>query len=250
MCENVPGCSCHQTTAAKENQCAGGTQAPCTKQVAIFQRLSDDELATIANMTTHQVFKKGEILINSGDQTDTLFIIHAGQVKLSKLTLQGREQILRILGTGDFFGELAIFDDHSVSNFTAAAAKETAICMLTRAKMQAIMEKNPGIALKLLSEVTKRLAHTENLVQNLATKDPETRIANLILEFCEDYGIKNGTEVLIQLPLTREEMANYIGVTRETISRKLRVLENEGILTVKGKKITVKDYAELCTHAG
>lgn len=252
MCENVAGCGCQKMPTVELNvtRCASCTQAPCTKQVAIFQRLSDAELTKIADMTTHKTFQKGETLMNEGDQTDTLYIIHGGQVKLSKMTLQGKEQILRILSTGDFFGELAIFDSGSVSNFTAVATAETAICMLTRDKMSAIMAQNPAIAMKLLADVTKRLAHTENLVQNLATKDPETRIANMIVEFCESFGTKKGSEILIQVPLTREEMANYIGVTRETISRKLRVLEEDGVLHVKGKKITVKDYDELLAYAG
>jgi CRP/FNR family transcriptional regulator len=72
----------------------------------------------------------------------------------------------------------------------------------------------------------------------------------MIVEFCESFGTKKGSEILIQVPLTREEMANYIGVTRETISRKLRVLEEDGVLHVKGKKITVKDYDELLAYAG
>lgn len=102
--------------------------------------------------------------------------------------------------------------------------------------MDSIIERNPGIALKLLKTVTKRLAHTENLAHNLATNNPEVRIAYIILEFCEKYGKDTDKGIIINLPLTREEIASYIGVTRETISRKFSKFEDLGFITSIGNK--------------
>lgn len=104
------------------------------------------------------------------------------------------------------------------------------------------MERNPSIALKLLKVVTKRLAKIENLVQNLATNNPEVRIAHILLEFCDKYGKSTEDGILINLPLTREELANYAGVTRETISRKLNKFESLGLMaSVGNKKIIIKN---------
>src|SRR5699024_6522876 len=126
------------------------------------------------------------------------------------------------------------------------AIKNVGVCMLTKSKLDQIMSENPDIAFKILTTVTKRLAHTENLVQNLATKNPEIRIINMILEFCDEYGCDSEEGILIHLPLTREEMASYIGVKRETISRKLNLLEDTGIIATKGnRQLIVRDKEQL-----
>ncbi|WP_219374605.1 Crp/Fnr family transcriptional regulator [Bacillus mycoides] len=214
----------------------------CPRKVLIFKTLSEEEIGNIASMTKHKKFKKGQPLILEGDKSDTLFIINSGQVKLSTLTLQGKEQILHILTSGESFCELNIFNYDEKSNFSAYAIEDTQICMLKKENMDYIMERNPSIALKLLKIVTKRLAKIENLVQHLATNNPEVRIAHILLEFCDKYGKSTEDGILINLPLTREELANYAGVTRETISRKLNKFESLGLMaSVGNKKIIIKN---------
>ena len=148
--------------------------------------------------------------------------------------------------SGDFFGELHLFNDDEVNNFSVYAIEDTEICQLTKADIDLIMLENPEISLKLLKAVTKRLAHTENLAQNLATKDPEVRIASMILEFCQKFGTNINNGILIQLPITREEIASYVGVTRETISRKLSKFEDLGLIALSGnKQMVVKNQLAL-----
>lgn len=209
---------------------------PCPKKVPIFGTLSDDEILKVAKMTHHIQFKKGELLLHEGEKSDRLFIVNKGQVKVSKFTIDGKEQILYILTSGEFFGELHLFNSDEVNNFSVYAIADTEICLLTKADIDRIMEANPEISLKLLEALTKRLAHTENLAQNLATKDPEVRIAHMILEFSQKFGIKKSGGILIELPITREEIASYVGVTRETISRKFSKFENLGLISSSGNK--------------
>ena len=117
--------------------------------------------------------------------------------------------------------------------------------------MDEILLKNPDISLKILKEVTKRLAETETLAQNLATNDADIRIANMILDFGEKYGVNKEEYIEIKLPINREEMANYVGVTRETISRKLSKFEDLEIIKLVGNKVIIikdkdalKEYIE------
>ncbi len=118
--------------------------------------------------------------------------------------------------------------------------------------MNDILLKNPDISLKILKEVTKRLAETETLAQNLATNDADIRIANMILDFGEKYGVNKEEYIEIKLPINREEMANYVGgVTRETISRKLSKFEDLEIIKLVGNKVIIikdkdalKEYIE------
>lgn len=210
---------------------------PCTRKVPIFASLSDPDLSRISSMIKHRKFAKGEPLVMEEQPIDTLYIIQRGHVKLSKMTPEGKEQILHILTSGDFFGELSIFGSDERSNFSAYALKETSICMLTKTDMERIILENPDIAFRLLQIVSKRLAHTENLAQSLATKDPEIRIAYMILELSDKYGKTQDGHIHIDLPLSREELANYVGVTRETISRKFAVFEGLNLIELIGNKV-------------
>ncbi|AKG34223.1 Crp/Fnr family transcriptional regulator [Paenibacillus durus] len=219
---------------------------PCTRKVPIFASLTDEDLSRISAMIKHRKYAKGQPLVLEEEASDTLFIIRRGHVKLSKMTPQGKEQILRILTAGEFFGELSIFGGGELSNFSAYALQDTDICRLTRADMETIITANPDISLRLLKAVTQRLAHTENLAQSLATKDPEIRIAHMILELGVKYGKPREGSLDIQLPLSREEMANYVGVTRETISRKFARFEDLKLIKLIGnKRMVLKDPAGL-----
>ncbi|PRR83795.1 Crp/Fnr family transcriptional regulator [Clostridium vincentii] len=223
----------------KECNCESCSNRLCAKKVPIFSFLSDDELIKIINMTGHKVYKKGDRLCSQGEKSDTLFIINEGQVKISKLTRSGKEQIVHIFTNGDFFGELSLFNSDETYNFDAYAVSDIKICTLDKQAMNKIIMNNPEISLKLLQVITKRLSQTEDLAQNLATNDAEIRIAFMILEFGEKYGVATGQGLQIKLPINREEMANYVGVTRETISRKLSIFEDLGIISLKGNKIII-----------
>ncbi|NFV13220.1 Crp/Fnr family transcriptional regulator [Clostridium sp. FAM 1755] len=235
----------------KEYTCRNCHHNICARKVRIFSSLSEKELIKIVNMTGHEAFKKGEAICNEGDKSETLVIINEGKVKLCKLTKEGKEQIIHILSSGDFFGELNLFNDNESYNFSAYAISDVKICTLTKQKMDDILLKNPDISLKILKEVTKRLAETETLAQNLATNDADIRIANMILDFGEKYGVNKEEYIEIKLPINREEMANYVGVTRETISRKLSKFEDLEIIKLVGNKVIIikdkdalKEYIE------
>ena len=221
-------------------------EGPCPTKVPIFWSLSEDEILKIAKMTKHIQYKKGQVLLHEGEQSDTLFIVNSGKVKVSKYTVDGKEQILYILTSGEFFGELHLFNQDEENNFSVSAIEDTKICQLTKNDVDLIMEENSAIALKLLKALTKRLAHTENLAQNLATKDPEVRIAHMLLEFSRKFGTKKNNGILIDLPITREEVASYVGVTRETISRKFSKFEDLGLISIpSNKQLLVKNQVAL-----
>nr|WP_312292290.1 Crp/Fnr family transcriptional regulator [Clostridium chromiireducens] len=221
----------------KECNCEVCNHTLCAKKVPIFSFLTDDELRKIINLTGHKSYKKGEIICREGEKSDALFIINEGKVKLSKLTKEGKEQIVHIYASGDFFGELNLFSSNEKYNFDVYAISGVKICTLSKEDMSKIIISNPEISLKLLEVITKRLTETENLAQNLATNDAEIRIAYMLLEFAEKYGISTEEGLQINLPINREEMANYTGVTRETISRKLSNFEELGIINLKGNKV-------------
>lgn len=220
----------------------------CASKVTIFSTLSREELEDIVSLIGHKTYRKGEIVFLEGEKSNSLYIINEGQIKLFKYTKEGKEQILHILSEGEFFGEISLLKEEEVA-FNAEAITPLKICTLTKEKLNNILLQRPEISVKILESVGERLSKVEKLVKNLATIDVEARMAALLMEFKEQYGVKTSKGIEIKLPLTREDMANYIGVTRETISRKLAKFQQEGFIQLIGnKKIvilneeTLKDY--------
>jgi CRP/FNR family transcriptional regulator len=227
---NVKGCNCGKCT-----------HKFCASKVPIFSTLSQEELSEINSLKINKEYKKGEILFFEGDQMESLFIINQGSVKVFKYTKEGKEQILYILSEGDIFGELSLFRSERLT-FNVEALEDLNACVLTKASFEMILSKRPEISMKVLQVMGERLIKMETLIQSLGTKDIEARIATFLLELIPEYTKSRGHIKEIELPLSREEIANYIGVTRETISRKLGKMQDEGILKIKGiKKIIILD---------
>ncbi len=212
------------------------------QEIPIFESLSKEELDRIISVRKHMALKKGESLFLEGDKVSKLFIISEGMIKISKNTAAGKEQIINILTVGDFLGENNILGDIIESNISATAVKDTELCTISREDIKEILSSNITICLKFLSELNKRLVEVENLSKNLSNNNPEARICCMLLEFSDKYGKEVDGKIEIDLPLNREGMANYCGIARETLSRKLNLLENKNIIKFIGtKKIIINN---------
>lgn len=226
-------------------ECEKCTGKYCAKKVSIFSTLHDEQVREIADMVVHRNYKKGQIVFFEGDISDKLYIINKGKVKIFKYTKEGKEQILYILTNGDFTGDLSLLKKSKLE-FNAEALEDTAVCTLTKEDFDKILEKNPQITLKILEVVHDRLVSLENLIQRLSTKDVETRIAGVILTLIDNFGKETKEGIVLELPLSREEIGNYSGLTRETVSRTLTSMQDSGLIELVGnKKIIIKDIEYL-----
>lgn len=215
----------------------------CASKTSLFGILEEPELKEITDKINHRTYKKGEIIFLEGEESDKLYVINHGKVKVFRYTKEGKEQILYIVSTGEFLGDLSLLKK-SEFRFNAEALEDVNICELTKDDFDNVVERNPEISLKILEVLYEKIRKLENLVQSLSTKDIETRISGLLLGLIKDFGEPEGNIVRLELPLSREDMANYIGVTRETISRRLNSMQDEGILTLLGNKTIILNDIE------
>ena len=222
----------------KKCSCSECKNRLCATKVPIFENLEYEELLEISGKIDYREFDKEEVIFSEGAPADTMYFINGGKIKIYKYNKAGKEQILNVLADGEFFGELDLIKT-SKYNFYAAAMEKTRICTLTKKEMKNIILRNPEIAVKLLENIGKRLYSLENLVQSLSTNDVDARIAFLLIEFMEKSSNVTDEGIEIKLTMKREDMANYIGVTRETISRKLKKFQDEGIIKIKKAKTIV-----------
>mgnify|MGYP001945993973 CR=1 FL=1 len=184
----------------------------------------------IAEKSTHINFKKGEVIIHDGDPLDYLYIVHQGRVKIYQLFESGKEQLLRILEPGEFMGEMALFTKKEMDSY-AEALEKTEICAIHRNDMQHLMKEHPTIAIKILEQFSERLDQTEKLVGELSSKDVEMRIATYLVELTE----KNNTLDIV-LPMSKKDLASFLGTTQETVSRRLSTFQTNGWIEQEGHR--------------
>ena len=155
-----------------------------------------------------------------------------------------------VFAEGDFFGEQYLLGGRKAA-YSVEALEEVRVCTLTRQDFHDIIRAFPGIAVKIMEELEERRARREGALQDMGVRSVDARIGSLLLDFARRYGSDAPEGILIHLPLSREGMANYLGIARETMSRKLGQLENDGAIRAVGNKgILILDREALQNVAG
>jgi CRP/FNR family transcriptional regulator len=155
-----------------------------------------------------------------------------------------------VFSEGDFFGEQNLLSDRTAT-YSVEALQPVKTCILSKTQFQRLLYQHPDIAVKIIAELGERMARLENAMQGMGVRNVDNRIGSILLEFAAKYGTKGQEGTLIQLPLSREGIANYLGVARETVSRKLGQLESDGVIrSVNNKSILILDSDALVEIAG
>lgn len=218
--------------------CNNDEHKNCIELVPIFSTLNYDEMMEIAGITTARNYKKGQMIYMAGDRGQRLLVIHKGKVKISRLSHTGKEQIIRILGPGDFLGELSLFVRESLTD-NAEVLEDATLCLIDGERLKELMVKYPAIAFKVLEELSTRLERAENLIENLGIHDVETRIIGMLLELSNDDGE-------IVLNMSKGDLASHIGMSQETLSRKLSYFQEMGWIKLIGhRRIHILDRESL-----
>lgn len=210
----------------------------CIDRVPIFSNLSPEEKMEIARITSAKTFQKGEMIYSAGDPGGKLYVIHTGTVKISRINAAGREQVIRVVGPGDFIGELSLFSSVPLSD-NAEALALTTLCMLDGKRLKELMAKYPSIVFKILEELSRRLEKAENLIESISLSSVEQRVAQALLSLSE------GSHEVV-LNMKKGDLASQLGMSQETLSRKLAAFQVQGLITLMGhKRIVIRDRAGL-----
>lgn len=213
----------------------------CAKKVALFSGFADADLAKVLALIQRRSYDKGDVIFREGDLCDRLLIVNGGSMKVFQVSKEGKEQILYILSEGDFIGDLNLLKK-DVYRLNATALEETHLCTISKDDFDTLLASYPALYLQVMAYAHDRIKDLENLVQTLTTKDVESRLAVLLNRLALSFGVEKEKGIEIQLSLTREEMANFVGLTRETVSRKLSGMQADGLIELNDNHmILIKD---------
>jgi CRP-like cAMP-binding protein len=208
--------------------CTGNRHKSCIEKVPIFSNLTTEEMIEVSMTAVQMKYKKGEIIYLEGELSEKLFVINTGKVKIYKLSEEGKEQIIRILQVGDFMGELSLFTNYPLKN-NAEAIETTTLCTIDSKQINDLIEKRPSIALKIMKELSTRLEKTESLIESIGHRNVEQRVADILLRMADDNNVVN-------LSISKKDLAAHIGMSQETLSRKLSSFQEEGFIRQEGQR--------------
>ncbi len=211
------------------------------KMVPLFSSLKDEELEAINRAVFTKKYLKDQMILLADEEGDTLFIIIRGKVKITSFAENGKEVIFSIMSEGDFFGDMSLLDGKPRSA-SVISIEDSELCLLRREEFNRLIENHPGIALKLLKELTSRLRRADERIESLALLDVSGRIAGILLQLSEESGkrLPDGGVIIRSRP-THQELANMVGTTRETVTRILSQLEQKNYIVMTGKSVTISN---------
>ncbi|MCK9548357.1 MAG: Crp/Fnr family transcriptional regulator [Sphaerochaeta sp.] len=223
--------------------CKDCTNDQCIRNVPLFASLNIEAVHALTAQMEHKRYQKGEILVREGDRADGFTVIRSGSAKAYRLSADGREQILYIFPVNDYYGARFLLTEEEVP-YTVEALEECEVCILSKEHFRTLLFTQPEVAIEIIEAMANRMRVLESAMQSMGGRNADLRIASLLLEFRRPYGREVDGYTEIYLPLSREGLANYLGLARETLSRKLNDLEEEGIITLIGSRVVRLDDLE------
>ena len=213
-------------------------------KIPMFEFLEAEELDRLYSLSTTEKYSKGDYIFLECDSPRNLYVLVKGEVKLLKQTEDGRETIVEMAYPGEIFGEEAIFDGQPYP-MTAQALDDVELLSITRTDFFTFLRDNPDLALEIITELGTRLREAQNTIRALAMERVEWRIARVLLMLSRKAGIVEADGVSINLPLTRQDIADMAATTVETAIRVLSNFKKMGLVDTEKGKIILRDKKHL-----
>jgi len=206
------------------------------RTIPLFSSVGDEDLESIASLLIERKFPKNKTIVEEGLPGDYMYVIREGRVKVTKLSGDGREKILEMLESGSFFGEMSLLDS-APRSASVKALTEVRILALARNDFLAVLRRSPDLALAVITELTHRLRQQDEQASSLSFQRVKERTQGLLIRLAREESDVPGR--LSTPALTHQQIADMIGTSRETVTRAVKGLKEEGWLEQKGKHYLV-----------
>ncbi|MFZ0158351.1 MAG: Crp/Fnr family transcriptional regulator [Kineosporiaceae bacterium] len=218
------------------------------RQAPLFAALDDEAAEALKATMARREVARGEVLFTEGDPGDRLYIIVEGKIKLGRASGDGRENLLAILGPGEMFGELSLFDP-GPRNATATAVADTALLGVGSDDLATWLNGRPDVARQLLRSLARRLRRTNEALADLVFSDVPGRVAKALLDLSERFGTPTEEGLRVTHDLTQEELAQLVGASRETVNKALADFAARNWLRLDQRAVLLLDIDRLRRRA-
>lgn len=218
------------------------------RRAPLFEALDDEAATAPQSEMAPSTLGRGDVLFREGDPGDSLYVIAQGKIKLGRTSPDGRENLVAILGPGEMFGELSLFDP-GPRTMTATAVAETELLGLRNESLTAVLTGRPGVAKCLLAALAQRLRRTNAHLADLVFTDVPGRVAKALLDLSKRFGCSVEGGVMVSHDLTQEELAQLVGASRETVNKALADFATRGWLRLEARAVLLLDVERLTRRA-
>ena len=214
------------------------------RRIPVFEDLDPADLSLIDRVTTERRMERGATVFVEGDPGEGFHFSRSGKVKIIKLAADGREHILNILGPGEVFAEVLLFNDAPYPA-TAIAVEDSLVGVIRNRELESLLTEHPRLAVHIIRVMSKKLLYIQSKVKTFALADSQAKVAQTLEYLLDRYGRQTGRGVEVALEINRQDIANMAGTTRETVSRVFRTLKDDGVLEDDERRIIVREPLRL-----
>jgi len=211
-------------------------------ELSSLKALSKEELVRMANCKTSRMVRKGETIFTEGENINGVFCVKDGVCKMTKLSSNGRDQIVHLVKKGELLGQRSMISDEP-ANLSAIALEDMQVCFIPKSEMLAFFNENNRFSMNVMKTICGDLREADNFMVDMAQKTVKERLAHTLLYLEDEFGIN--TDKTLKLQLSREEIASMIGTATESCIRLLSDFNKSGLIELNGKKIIIKDRGKL-----
>lgn len=214
------------------------------KKIPILAELGPEVLARLSERIQLREVRRREVVYLPGDPGNSLFIVNGGRIKISKVTRDGKALTLNYVGPSEVFGETCLIEGGPREEM-AEAMENSMITELERGDVEKLLQNHAQLGFQLTRILAQRRRELENKLETLVFRDVTSKLAELLLQLSEEYGVEDSRGTMVALKITHQELANLIGSTRETVSLTLSQFKRKRLICTEGRKVIISDAESL-----
>ena len=212
------------------------------REFSSLKALNKDELVKLSDCKTSLTVKKGEVIFEEGETINGIYCVKDGICKLTKLSPNGKDHIVKLIKKGELLGQRSMISDEPV-NLTAVALEDMEVCFIPKAEVMGFFDKNNQFSMNVMKTICGDLKEADDHMVNMAQKTVKERLAETLLYLLDTFGKNDDNTLKVQL--SRDELASMIGTATESCIRLLSDFNKSGLIELSGKKIILKDISKL-----
>ncbi|MHA7843510.1 MAG: Crp/Fnr family transcriptional regulator [Winogradskyella sp.] len=209
------------------------------KEFNSLKSLSRDELMRVSACKTGKFYKKGQVIFEEGETLNGVYCVRDGVCKLTKLSENGKDQVVKLVVKGDLLGKRSLVSDQK-TNLSAVALNDMEMCFIPKSEIMDDLSKNPKFTMDVLKEMANDLRESDVSLVNMAQKSVKKRMAEILMYVHDNFGTDD--EGYLSIVLSREDYASIVGTATESAIRILSQFKKEGFIATTGKRIKIEDY--------